>query len=156
MNDLTKELQAINSADQNELAQSLAEIKELANQAYEADQRAKEAEAAAKELKNKLSALMESAGVDTITADNCTVSGKIKHSVSVPKDLPSKYELFKYIEANYGKEVLDEMLTINARSFSSWYDKEVEAQVQKGNVDFKLPMLSPYERFSITYRKRRA
>jgi DNA repair exonuclease SbcCD ATPase subunit len=156
MDDLTKELQAINSADQNELAQSLAEIKELANQAYEADQRAKEAEAAAKELKNKLSALMESAGVDKITADNCTVSGKIKNSVSVPKDLPSKYELFKYIEANYGKEVLDEMLTINARSFSSWYDKEVEAQVQKGNVDFKLSMLSPYERFSITYRKRRA
>ena len=156
MDDLTKELQAINSADQNELAQSLAEIKELANQAYEADQRAKEAEAVAKELKNKLSALMESAGVDKITADNCTVSGKIKNSVSVPKDLPSKYELFKYIEANYGKEVLDEMLTINARSFSSWYDKEVEAQVQKGNVDFKLSMLSPYERFSITYRKRRA
>ena len=156
MDDLTKELQAINSADQNELAQSLAEIKELANQAYEADQRAKEAEAAAKELKNKLSALMESAGVDKITADNCTVSGKIKNSVSVPKDLPSKYELFKYIENNYGKEVLDEMLTINARSFSSWYDKEVEAQVQKGNVDFKLSMLSPYERFSITYRKRRA
>jgi hypothetical protein len=156
MDDLTKELQAINLADQNELAQSLAEIKELANQAYEADQKAKEAEAAAKELKNKLSALMESAGVDKITADNCTVSGKIKNSVSVPKDLPSKYELFKYIEANYGKEVLDEMLTINARSFSSWYDKEVEAQVQKGNVDFKLSMLSPYERFSITYRKRRA
>lgn len=154
MSDLQKELQAINEDQQSELAANLKEINDLANEAYAAKVEAGIAEQKAKDLKNKLSALMETAGVDKISASDCTVSGAMKTSVSVPKDMASKLELFNYIGKKYGKEVLEAMLTINPRSFSSWHDKEIEAEAQKGNLEFKLEMLSPYEYYSVGFRKK--
>lgn len=154
MDELQKELQALNEESQAELAASLKEINDLAHEAYEAKIAASEAEEKAKALKNRLAQLMESAGVDKISADNCTVSGKVKTSVTVPKDLKNKLELFDYIRNNYSEEVLNSMLTINARTFSSWHDKEVEQKVQAGEIDFKLDMVTPYEYYSVGFRKK--
>ena len=154
MDDILSELNEMHDESQADLAASLKEINALANEAYRAKLAADEADARAKELKNKLSALMETAGVDKITADNCTVSGKIKSSVSVPKDLAAKKKLFDYIKNNHGGEVLEAMLTINARSFSSWHDKEVTSKIEAGLVDFKLEMVEPFEYYSIGMRKK--
>jgi len=154
--ELQKELQALNEDQQSELAANLKEINDLANEAYAAKVKASEADQKAKDLKNKLSALMETAGVDKISASDCTVSGAMKTSVTVPKEMASKLELFNYISEKYGNEVLDAMLTINARAFSSWHDKEVAAEAQQGNLDFKLDMLSPYEYYSVGFRKKGA
>ena len=144
----------MHEGQQTDLAASLKEINDLANDAYKASLEAKDYEQKAKDLKNKLAALMETAGVDKISASDCTVSGAMKTSCSVPKDAGDKKKLFDYIRANHGQEVLDAMLTINARSFSSWHDNEVAAEAQKGNLDFKLDMLSPYEYYTIGMRKK--
>ena len=177
MNDLTKELNAMNEGQQDALAESLKEINELANDAYKANVEAKDYEQKAKDLKNKLSALMETAGVDKISADLCTVSGKIKASASVPKEDGGKLELFKYLMSldnvnpngkpvmsvaieDLAKDLLNyptlfAMLTINATSFSSWYNKEMASQIEAGEVDWSLPFISTYEYYSIGMRKKK-
>lgn len=173
MHDLTKELNAINEADQHDLASSLKEINELANEAFKAKNIASEKEAIAKEFKAKLSSLMESAGVDKISADACTVSGKMKANAGVPKDHADKLKLFGYIMAkdNNGVEsvaanefleilataypTLLGMVTINPISFNSWYGKEVDAKIAEGEVDFKLEYINTYEYYSIGMRKKK-
>ena len=171
MNDLKSELMAMESQNQADLADSLKEINDLANQAYAAKIEASNAEAKAKEFKNKLTGLMETAGVDKISAQDCTVSGKMKTSASVPKDLSLKLELFAYIMSqdhngvvsHATKEILEalqnyptllSMLTINATSFNSWHNQEIEKEITKGNVDFKLSMVSSYEYYSVGFRKK--
>lgn len=172
-NDVMNELQQMNEVQQTDLASSLKEINELANQAFLAKENASLAEAKAKELKNKLSTLMESAGVDKISADNCTVSGKIKASASVPKVSFDKLDLFAYIASKDSKgtgqdaikkeltqvllkyPTLLNMLTFNATSFNSWYAKEQEVKINEGQEDWALPFVSTYEYYSVGMRKKR-
>lgn len=172
MDDLKSELQALHNEDQANLAESLKEINDLANKAYQAKVEASEAEAKAKGYKSELTALMETAGVDKISADECTVSGKMKASTSVPKDHKDKIELFKYLMSLDNNEVVSEdireitaklstnyptlfsMLTINATSFNSWYAKEQEKQIELGNIDWKLPFINTYEYYSVGFRKK--
>ena len=163
---------------QANLAASLKEINELANEAYAAKLTADKFEAKAKELKGNLSSLMETAGVDKISADACTVSGKIKASASVPKEDGDKLALYKYIASldnvdPNGNPVVSVaieelmqtllkyptlfgMLSINATAFSSWYNKEMAAQIATGKEDWQLPFISTYEYYSIGMRKKKA
>ena len=175
MNDLTKELQSMNEEQQTDLAESLKEIIDLANKAYKAKEEASVAEQKAKDLKNKLSSLMESAGVDKISADECNANGKMKANASVPKDHADKLELFKYLMSldnldPNGNPVVStainqlasalthyptflNMLTINPISFNSWYAKEQEKHIAEGKVDWQLPFISTYEYYSVGFRK---
>lgn len=174
--DLTKELNAINEGQQNKLAESLKEINDLANTAYAAKLTATNYENISKELKGQLAGLMETAGVDKISATDCSVSGKMKASASVPKGTGEKIDLFKYIAAldnldGNGKPVVSHgiselmgelcryptlfsMLTINAASFNSWYASEQESQILQGNEAWELPFISTYEYYSIGFRKK--
>lgn len=176
MNDLTKELQGMHAEDQKDLAASLKEINELANEAYAAKLTASNFEQKAKDLKNKLAGLMETAGVDKISADDCTVSGKIKASASVPKDDAAKLELFKYLMSldnldPNGNPVVSaainelaaalvnyptflSMVTVNATAFNSWYGKEQDKHIQAGEVDWSLPYVNTYEYYSVGFRKK--
>ena len=152
--DLTNELNTMNEADQaSNLAAAQKEITALVDKLYSSKLEADKAAKKFKELKAELTLLMNSAGVDKILGKECSITKSIKNSVTVPKDLPSKMELFKYIIAECGREVFDEMITIAAGSFNSWYDIEVERHVQAGEIDFKLDMLKPYERESLSIRK---
>lgn len=136
-------------------AEVLKQIKEKVNNLYELKQKADAADKAYKDAKNELSDIMEKAEVDKMQGDLCTVNLQLKTSCSVPKDLNKKKELFQYIKNNHGEEVLRTMLTINARTFSSWHDKEVEQKIEEtGNIDFKLPMVDPYSYYSLGMRKR--
>ena len=178
MDDITKELQAMNEDQQANLAESLKEINELANEAYRAKEEAAVKEQLAKDLKNRLSQLMESAGVDKISADLCNVNGKMKASASVPKDHGDKLRLFKYlmsldnlnglgqpVESHAIAELANallnyptflNMITINATSFNSWYAKEQEKNINDGKIDWALEYVKTYEYYSVGFRKKAA
>lgn len=137
-----------------ELSEAQKQINQLVNDTYQAKLEADKAEKKYSELRQKLTELMSSTETPKIVGENCTASCSLKTSVSVPKELPKKLNLFNYIKEKYGETVLNEMLTFNARSFSSWYDKEVEAEAHKGNFEFKLDMVEPYTYYSVGFRKR--
>ena len=115
-------------------AEVLKEIKEKADRVYALQEIARQAEQELKEAKAELLEIMVEAEVDKLTADTCHVSATKKTSASVPKDVLAKLKLFKYVADNYGDGVLNQMLTINPRSFSSWYDQEVDKQDRKSVV----------------------
>jgi hypothetical protein len=135
-------------------AQALNDIKVLVDTVYNLKKLADEAEKKFKDAKNKLAEIMEEAEVDKMQGDECNVSLKLKSSVSVPKDHKDKQDLFDYIKNEYDESVLFDMITINAMTFSSFYNAEVEKKVNEGNFDWTLPMLKPHDRMSLGIRKR--
>ena len=136
-------------------AEVLKEIKEKVDTLYQLKVAVDEAENKHKAAKAELAKILEDSGVDKVQGDLCTVSLALKTSCTVPKDELNKAALFDYIRGCYGDTVLQAMLTINARSFSSWHDKEVEKMIEEtGDVEFKLPMVEPYTYYSLGMRKR--
>jgi len=135
-------------------AEILKEIKEKCDKVYALSLASKEAEKKFKEAKNELCKIMEDAKLDKMQGDTCNISCKLKTSSTVPKDQLSKDQLFNYIVEEYGRNVLDTMLTINPKSFNSWYDAEIAKHVKLGNPDFKLKMIKPFEYYSLSVAKR--
>jgi len=142
------------SVDNQVMAEQAKKLKELADAVYKAKQAADEYEKKYKELKGELLNIMESAEIEKVQADNCTISLQLKSSVTVPKSNEQKKQLFNYIKEEHGQEVLDSLLTINARSFSSWFTKEQEAKMQAGDFDWTVADIKPYEYYSLGIRKR--
>lgn len=138
----------------SEVSEALKNLKELVNKTYEAKQAVKDAEDTYKKLAAELTELMESGEVDSYEADNCKVFCKPKSSVSLPKDIASKQKVFEYIKNEYSEEVLGEMITINPRSFNSWYNAEAEKKLAEGELDFNIADIKPYEYFSLSFRKK--
>jgi hypothetical protein len=134
--------------------EALKKIKELVNLTYEAGLKAAEAEAYYNNLKQSLTEVMQASEVDSFEAETCKAFCKPKSSVSLPKDLGSKARVFDYIKNKYGADTLEEMLTINPKTFNSWYNAEAEAALSEGNLDFKLAGITPYEYFSVSFRKK--
>ena len=140
--------------NQVEQSQVLKEIKELVNATYAAKLAVTEAEGKFKKLNSRLTELMENSEVDSFEGDNCKAFCKPKSSISLPKDMGAKQKVFDYIEGKYGQEVLKEMITINPRSFNSWYNSEAEAALASGDLDFNLADIKPYEYMSLSFRKK--
>ncbi len=148
-------------------AETLKEIKELVDEVYSLKLANDVAEKAYKDAKNKLSDIMEHAEVDKMAGDTCNASLALKTSVSCPKEDDKKLALFEYLAAKDCPEDVDilknvlldsptllRMLTINAKTFSSWHDKEVEAKAVEGDFEFKVPAVEPYDYYSVGLRKR--
>lgn len=138
----------------NESAEVLARVKDLVDRTYLAKLAVDEAEKKLSELKQELTELMSTAEIDKFIGDHATATCTLKTNVTLPKEVTGKRNVFKYITDTYGNEVLEEMLTINPKSFASWYDAEVKKHVVEGNLDFKIEGVKPYEYYSVGFRKR--
>jgi hypothetical protein len=136
--------------------EALKRIKLLVNETYQASLELKKSEDKYNKLKSELSKLMESAEIDTIDGDNCKAYCAPKSSVSLPKSISQKKQVFDYISKKYGEEVLAEMLTINPRSFNSWFNEEANAALSEGELDFNLADIKPFTYFSVSFRKKSA
>jgi hypothetical protein len=136
-------------------AEVLSRVKGLVDQCYQAKLAVDQAEAEYSKLKQELTELMSSAEIDKFIGDSATATCRVKTSVSVPKDVSAKRKVFNYIRETYGDEVLEEMLTINAASFNSWYNEEMQKKVLDGDLEFQIDGVKPYEYFSVGFTKRR-
>jgi len=104
------------------------------------------------ELKARVLAYLEEHELPNFATETCTVSQITKMSVKVPKELEGKQELFTFLESKYGREVLLNMLSINANTFNSFYNAEEEAAAKKGELDFVMPGVEapkPYTRLNV-------
>lgn len=152
--------QDLNESQDKDASNKLKQIKELADRVYQLNVLAQQAEKNFSKEKARLLEIMKDAEVDKIQGDEATCSVTIKHSVSFPKEAATKKEVFNYIENKYGSDVLFEMLTINAASFSSFFTKEAEAYaieaLEKGkdDINFSIGEVKPFERYSLSIRKR--
>lgn len=107
----------------------------------------------AKAISNDLHAHMESAKMEVIRL--LQAAGKSKYEaeglgkvtlvdklqVTTPKDLPSKMELFGWLEKKFGSEYFA-YLSINHQTLNSLYNAELKEAGDNGE-EFKIPGLEP-------------
>lgn len=75
-----------------------------------------------------------------------------KFSVSMPKEPEKRDALFGYLKE---KGIYDTMITINHQTLNSYYKEEMEAHLNKGELDFTLPGVSePSAHRTISLRRK--
>jgi hypothetical protein len=65
-----------------------------------------------------------------------TFTRVMKEVVKVPKELEAKRKLFEWIDSQYGRDVLDTMVSINHQSLNSFYKEEAK---KSSALDFAIP-----------------
>lgn len=98
------------------------------------------ANAALEELKTKVMTILEKTGKDKYPVTGFgTVFVQNRFNVSMPKDPDKKGAFLKFLEL---KGIKDDLITVHSQTLNSWYKQEMEAAVQEGNSDFKIPGLA--------------
>lgn len=88
-------------------------------------------------LKAKVISCLEAAGLDKFAvAGHGTVFKTQRFTVTVPKDGADRDAFFAYLES---KGIFRELITVNSQTLNSYYKKEMEAAIEAGNPDFKVP-----------------
>lgn len=146
--------ESLSSPEATTSADTLKEIKEKVDRVYALKLKSAKAEKEFKDAKNELAKLLEDSKVDKMQGDDCTVSLLQKSSVQFPKDEAGKKKAFDYIRKEFGETVLQEMLTVNANSFNSFYNAEVERKAAEGDYEPDIAGLKPFTYFSLGIRKR--
>lgn len=70
-----------------------------------------------------------------------TVSMSARASWKTPKDIHSKHKLFTWIAETKGQDVLDAMISINSQTLNSFAKAELDAHLQEGDIEFRIPGL---------------
>jgi len=79
------------------------------------------------EAEAKLITTLRAAGKKSYKVDNVgNITIKIKSSVKTPKTIEDKLKLFNWIEETYGKDVRDDMVSINSQKLNGFYNQEAE------------------------------
>lgn len=130
------------------------EIFELKKQMDEYERLKKEV---SKELENKkksILARMKAVGLQKIPMPEIgTVSVTEAWSVKMPKESQPKEQLFRWIAAKKGEDVLHGMLSIKSATLNSFYKDELGLAIEEGNVDFRIDGLdepSTYSKLNLT------
>lgn len=93
-------------------------------------------------MENKLMSTLKAAGKKTYIVDGVGRATIVqKNVITVPKELSDKRSLWDWIAAKYGKDALDDMLSIHSAKLTSWYNQESEQN--KDNPLFKVPGIQP-------------
>lgn len=89
-------------------------------------------------VENKVMSALKATGKKSYRLDGVGLFTKVeKQVVTVPKDVEKKRDLFAWIAEQYGKDVLDGMVSINHQKLNSFYNAEVEKH--KDNPLFEIP-----------------
>ena len=85
-----------------------------------------EAHAKAEEIKKVLIVRLQEVGKEKWETDLGKVSLKDKYSVKMPKDVAGKQKLFDFLKRNLEPEEVIGLLTINSRTYQSFYNEYIE------------------------------
>lgn len=103
-------------------------------------------------LKAKVISCLEAAGLDKFAvAGFGTVFKTNRFTVTVPKDGADRDAFFAYLEK---QGIFRELITVNSQTLNSYYKKEMEAAIEAGNADFKVPGIGePKHQITLGMRK---
>lgn len=127
-----------------------------AREDYEAaDKVKKEKSAILDGIENRLLNTLKAAGKKSYKVDGVGNAIVVHKSViQVPKTVEAKRSLWDWINEKYGKEFLDEMLSINSQKLTAWYNQEAEKN--KANPLFSIPGIdAPTTLETLSFRRER-
>lgn len=94
---------------------------------------------------------LDLAEIDSIRAHGYLFYKENKTSVSAPKDLDAKRELFKFLE---DKGIFLEMVSINSMTLNSLYKSLAEQAMEEGVLDYRMPgVAEPVNYVNLKIRK---
>jgi hypothetical protein len=131
--------------EMRELRAEYDELKKLSNKAYEKY----------KEKEGLVLQAFENSGLSKFNVPGLGTAYTInKYRVTVPKDTNSKRKLFGFIKDRYGDDVASEFTTINHNTLNAFYKSEIEAALERGDSNFKVPGLEdPVHEVSMGFRR---
>lgn len=101
--------------------------------------------AALEVMQNEVKAILEASDLDRFDAGLGSVSVVSKSSVKVPKTEEDRDAFFAYLK---DQGIFDSMITVNSRTINSWYNKEKEAAVLRGDFSFEVPGLKDVSEYT--------
>lgn len=114
----------------------LAEAAELKRSIAELEEEVKRKKEVFSALSEKIVATLEASEVDSMRAHGFLFYIERRSSVTTPKTLEEKRELFDYLRQ---QNIFDEMVSVNSQTLNSLY-KQLEAEaLERGELEFKLP-----------------
>lgn len=126
------------------------ETKRLESAKLSIEQSALEAEIKALEI--QIENTLEANNLTRFDGSNITVSQASKNWVSVPQDPQNKRALFSYLDA---RGLYDAYVTVNSNKFNSWYNKELELALERGETGLKIPgVKDPFVKTYLQVRRR--
>jgi len=138
-----------------DLVQAQKDIKQKIDTFFKLKNKISADEKELKEMKKDIMTFMENSATQRLEGDTCKITLIQKATPSVPKDATNKTKLFALIKKEKGEDVLNEMLTINSRSFGSFYNAEEAASFEDGEFDFKIDGVEePHNVSSLMVRKK--
>jgi hypothetical protein len=88
-------------------------------------------------LKFKVLQILEESGLEKHEIPGMgSVTAADRFSIAHPKEQSEKMAFFKYLK---DKDILWEMVSVNSQTLNAWYKKEMDAAIERGDVDFKIP-----------------
>ena len=87
-------------------------------------------------LEGQLMEILEEQGMSSFVSPSGLINLVRKSSVTTPKTLEQKRELFKYL-ADRG--VFEELVSVNSQTLNSFYRAEEAMALERGQFDFNLP-----------------
>ena len=105
-----------------------------------------------KELESKIQVAMDTLDMEKIPVKGFgTYFRKSNFSVKVPKSEVEREAFFGYLKE---RGIFENMVTVNSMTLNAWFKQEMEAAVEKGDVDFKIPGIEePKAFFTLQFRK---
>lgn len=136
--------------DLDNLAQQYKEAREIYD---EASKLSKERYKEYKSLEAKLVETLKLAGKKSYKVDDLgTFTRVVKETITVPKTIEDKQELFDWIAEKYGNEVLMDMQSIHSAKLNAFYNEE--RKKEDDNPLFSIPGIgAPSSMESLQFRK---
>lgn len=120
----------------------LAQFQNMCNKVFEMDTEIKSKEAAIKEekkvledLKGKVQFLMEKYKMQNTTCEGGMIYRTERTSVALPQD-EDKKKFFAYLKE---QGIFEDMVHMNSLTFNKFYKETRDAELEKGNVSWKMP-----------------
>lgn len=136
---------------------STEEFEKLCDEAFELRLEKDRLEAQKREVNERLNRKQEriQAHLDQLGKTNHagrmgTISMKVESYPSVPKDPVKRKEFFEWLKR---KGMFEDMITVNANTLRGFY--KAEKMASGDDPDFKIPGLEPFERISLSFRRKK-
>ena len=129
--------------DQAKIAEAPADLQVITKEAAMLKDRLSDLQIATKQAQDKYNALsqeilrtLELMEIDSIRAHGFLFYKEVKTSVTTPKTVEDKRELFEFLRS---KDMFDEMVSVNSMTLNSLYKSLSEAAAKEGILDFRMP-----------------
>lgn len=104
-----------------------------------------------KNLEAKVTTALKELGRDSYKTPVGSLGIRQMWRVTTPKDAESKAKFFEFLKE---RGIYDEMISVNSQTLNAFYNREMEAAKEKGDIDFAIPGIAEPALFETVYMRK--